>query len=146
MYAVKNLPCCLSLGYSFYSFHLHFQTVGRYRISHKCPNPSLCQSRPQKQRSHRTTSPLSTALVLLVAEVHWASLELSEIQPQHSCQVVLLSAHVLSSSRGCQETPEVCYWRWTRLYVVQSIIATTNIVNAMGNIWCTVTFFCVVLG
>ena len=25
--------------------------------------------------------------------------------------------------------------------VVQSIIATTNIVNAMGNWWCTVTFF-----
>ena len=90
MYAVKILPCCLSLGHSFYSFHLHFQTVGRYRISHRCPNPSLCQSRPQKQRSHRTASPLSTTLVFLVTEVHWASLELSETQPQHSCQMVFL--------------------------------------------------------
>ena len=83
----ENLPCCLLVVYSFYSFHLHFQTAGRYRISHKCPNPSFCQSRTQKQRSHHTTSPLSSALALLVIEVHWASLEWSETQPQHNCQV-----------------------------------------------------------
>ena len=90
------------------SSHLHFQTAGRYRIFHKCPNPSFCQSRPQKQRSHHTTSPLSSTLALLVTEVHWASLEWSKTQPQHNCQVAPLSGHVLSSSRECQETQRVC--------------------------------------
>ena len=132
-------------GVQFLQFPSPLSNSGQILHIPQMPKSQSLSVKASKQRSHCTTSPLSTALVLLVTEVHWASLELSETQPQHSCQVVLLSAHVSHRQlRGCQETPEVCYWRRTRLHVVQSIIATTNIVNAMGNWRCTVTYFSVV--